>query len=68
MYLCVDESTMKKRLLANFLYKGEDGQGIEGEFPIEFCVKAIEVENEDLVKARQWLISNAPNNLKKVGN
>lgn len=58
MYLCVDENTMKKRLLANLLYKGD----IEGEFSIEFCIKAIEVENGDLVKAREWLISNAPNN------
>lgn len=49
---------MKKRLLANLLYKGD----IEGEFSIEFCIKAIEVENGDLVKAREWLISNAPNN------
>ncbi|CAG8694114.1 14411_t:CDS:2, partial [Funneliformis mosseae] len=28
MYFCVDEITMKKRLLANFLYKGEDGQDL----------------------------------------
>ncbi|GBC00840.1 hypothetical protein RclHR1_03990017 [Rhizophagus clarus] len=61
MYFCVDENTMKKRLLANLLYKGD----IEGEFSIEFCVKAIEVENGDLIKAREWLISNAPNNFLK---
>ncbi|CAG8662722.1 11922_t:CDS:2 [Acaulospora morrowiae] len=60
MYLCVDETTTRKRLLANILYKSEDIEGIE-EYPDEFCVKAIEVEDEDIVRARNWLRENAPN-------
>ncbi|CAG8681461.1 7673_t:CDS:2, partial [Racocetra persica] len=62
MYLCVDEATTEKRTLANILYKGEDGEGFEGEYADEFCVYVLEVENGDLSAARKWLIDNAPKN------
>jgi len=66
IYLCVDELTTRRRFLADILYKGKDltngdsGGEYYEKYPIEFCVKAVEIENEDLVEARKWLQANAP--------
>ncbi|CAH1758123.1 23751_t:CDS:2 [Entrophospora sp. SA101] len=66
IYLCVDELTTRRRFLADILYKGKDLANGDGggecyeKYPIEFCVKAVEIENEDLVEARKWLQANAP--------
>ena len=51
----MDENVSRKRSLADFLYKGKDGQGFEGEYDIEFCVEAVEMSRENLVEARAYL-------------
>ncbi|CAG8454258.1 9756_t:CDS:2 [Ambispora gerdemannii] len=60
LYLCVDQIVTRKRMLANILYNGQDGEGIPGEYGIEFCIEAIELSNENLAEARKYLRANAP--------
>ncbi|KAI7897989.1 ubiquitin fusion degradation protein UFD1-domain-containing protein [Cokeromyces recurvatus] len=55
LYLCVDESTSRKRFLAEIVYNE-----LEGKYDLGWCVKAIESEQEDLDKAKLWLDKNAP--------
>lgn len=50
---CVDEATQIRRNLAEML-------AAEGEYEMEWCVKALEEEKADLTAARQWLKDRAP--------
>lgn len=53
MHFCVDESSQKRRKLAEMLAG-------EGAYELEWCVGAFEAENGNLDAARQWLINWAP--------
>lgn len=56
LYFCVDESTTRKKFLAELLESES-----EGKYELGWCVKAIEsVEQEDLDSAKGWLDRNAP--------
>ena len=50
---CVDEANQKRRLIAEMLKS-------EGEYELEWCVKALEETHVDLGKAREWLADRAP--------
>jgi hypothetical protein len=56
MVFCVDEASQSRRNLAGMLMG-------EGEYELEWCVKALEEEKGDLDRAREWLKNRAP----KVG-
>ncbi|KAI8067783.1 ubiquitin fusion degradation protein UFD1-domain-containing protein [Gongronella butleri] len=51
--LCVDEKTTRVRFLANTLQTGS-------QYGVDWCIKALEAENEDLERAQTWLKNNAP--------
>jgi hypothetical protein len=53
MYFCVDESSQKRRGLAEML-AGEKA------YDLEWCVAALEAEGGNLEKARTWLQNWAP--------
>ncbi|KAI9323475.1 ubiquitin fusion degradation protein UFD1-domain-containing protein [Dichotomocladium elegans] len=55
LYLCVDESTTRRRLLAEMLEEGTTRK-----YSIAWCSKALDSENEDLERAQHWLDANAP--------
>ncbi|KAI8086498.1 ubiquitin fusion degradation protein UFD1-domain-containing protein [Halteromyces radiatus] len=55
LYLCVDAKTTRIRFLAETLRTSTDDM-----FGLDWCIKAIETEQEDLDKAKQWLNQNAP--------
>ncbi|KAI9363587.1 hypothetical protein BD770DRAFT_195032 [Pilaira anomala] len=55
LYLCVDETTTRKKFLAELLESES-----EGKYELGWCIKAIETENEDLDRAKSWLNQNAP--------
>jgi hypothetical protein len=50
---CVDEASQKRRILGVMV-------AAEGEYELEWCVKALEEEHNDLGKARDWLKDRAP--------
>ena len=50
---CVDESSQSRRNMAEMI-------AAEGEYEMEWCVKALEVEKADLDRARVWLKERAP--------
>lgn len=50
---CVDEARQKRRVIGEMLAG-------EGEYELEWCVKALEEEHTDLGKARDWLKDRAP--------
>lgn len=52
MHFCVDETTMKRRKMAEML-------AAEGVWELEWCIAAFEAEG-DLTKARAWLADWAP--------
>lgn len=54
LYFCVDETTTRKKFLAEILASESAGK-----YDLGWCVKAIEIE-EDLDRAKTWLDSNAP--------
>ncbi|KAG0207996.1 hypothetical protein BGX28_000940 [Mortierella sp. GBA30] len=54
-WLCVDEGTTRKKVMAELLF--EDMKGV---YAIEWCIKALEVEKTDLEAAVQWLNLQAP--------
>ncbi|KAK1767923.1 hypothetical protein QBC33DRAFT_62155 [Phialemonium atrogriseum] len=53
MHCCVDETTQKRRGLAEML-------AAEGVWEVEWCVAALEAEGGDLAEARAWLADWAP--------
>lgn len=55
LYFCVDETTTRKKFLAELLASESNGK-----YDLGWCVKAIENEQEDLDRAKSWLDSNAP--------
>jgi hypothetical protein len=50
---CVDEASQTRRVLGAMIAG-------EGEYELEWCVKALEEEHTDLGKARDWLKDRAP--------
>lgn len=61
LYLCVDETTTRKKFLAELLESES-----EGKYELGWCIKAIETENEDLDRAKSWLNQNAPTTTRKT--
>jgi hypothetical protein len=59
LYLCVDETTTRKKFLAQMLE-----ENTQGKYDLEWCVKALEQENEDLNQSQTWLGRNAPSKRK----
>lgn len=59
MHFCTDESSQKKRNLAEMLAAEGNGSGKDG-YGLEWCVAAMEAEGGDLQKAREWLKGWAP--------
>lgn len=57
LYFCVDETITRKKFLAELLASESNGK-----YDLGWCVKAIEIEQEDLDRAKIWLNSNAPYN------
>ncbi|KAG0361550.1 hypothetical protein BG005_007969 [Podila minutissima] len=55
VWLCVDEATTRKKVLAQVLF-----EDLQGQYAIEWCVKALESERTDLEAAVQWLNQQAP--------
>ncbi|KAI8391224.1 ubiquitin fusion degradation protein UFD1-domain-containing protein [Radiomyces spectabilis] len=55
LYFCVDEATSRKHFLADILVDNNANR-----FGIDWCIKALETENEDLDLAQRWLEANAP--------
>ncbi|KAI9240252.1 MAG: ubiquitin fusion degradation protein UFD1-domain-containing protein [Podila humilis] len=55
VWLCVDEATTRKKVLAQVLF-----EDLQGQYAIEWCVKALESEMTDLDAAVQWLNQQAP--------
>ncbi|KAK6083022.1 ubiquitin fusion degradation protein [Seiridium cupressi] len=53
MYFCVDETTQRRRKLAELL-------AAEKAWDLEWCVAACEAEGPNLDKAREWLLNWAP--------
>jgi hypothetical protein len=53
VHFCVDESTQKRRKVAEML-------AAEGVYELEWCVAALEAEGGDLGRARGWLADWAP--------
>jgi len=60
LHFCVDESSQKKRALAGML--AAEGTKIPGQkdYRTPWCVGALEAEDGDLQKAREWLANFAP--------
>ncbi|KAG0279468.1 hypothetical protein BGZ96_001952 [Linnemannia gamsii] len=54
-WLCVDEGTTRKKVMAELLL-----EEVSGQYTIEWCVKALEAERTDLEAAAQWLQLQAP--------
>ena len=50
---CVDEASQTRRVVAGMMAD-------EGEYELEWCVKALEEEHNDLGKVKQWLKDRAP--------
>ncbi|GAB5586000.1 hypothetical protein Unana1_00900 [Umbelopsis nana] len=53
--LCVDETTARIRSLGEFLY-----DIVEGRYDLDWCIKAVQTEKEDMTKAKDWVENNAP--------
>ncbi|KAF9085898.1 hypothetical protein BGX29_001697 [Mortierella sp. GBA35] len=54
-WLCVDEGTTRKKVMAELLL-----EEVRGQYTIEWCVKALEAERTDFEAAAQWLQLQAP--------
>ncbi|KAG0364718.1 hypothetical protein BGX24_004483 [Mortierella sp. AD032] len=54
-WLCVDEGTTRRKVMAELLQ-----EEVRGQYTIEWCVKALEAERTDLEAAAQWLHLQAP--------
>lgn len=59
MHFCADESSQKRRNLAEMLAAEEDVSG-KGGYGVEWCVAAMEAEGGDIQKGREWLKGWAP--------
>ncbi|KAK5016843.1 hypothetical protein LTR39_001870 [Cryomyces antarcticus] len=55
LHFCVDESSQRRRELAEMLAAEEGGVGGKGGYSREWCVGALEAEGGDLDRARAWL-------------
>ena len=60
LHFCVDESSQKRRSLAEMLAAESGGPADRGSFAREWCIGALEAEAGDLDAARQWLKNWAP--------
>ncbi|KAF7722911.1 hypothetical protein EC973_002591 [Apophysomyces ossiformis] len=56
LYLCVDEKTTRQRTLAETMRTVYT----ENHFDLDWCIKALESEDNDLERAKYWLEANAP--------
>jgi hypothetical protein len=54
LHFCVDESSQKRRAMAEML-SAEPGLTGQGGYALEWCIAALEAEGGDLGKAREWL-------------
>lgn len=59
LHFCTDEASQKRRLLAGMI-AAEQGEGGNGGYDLGWCVAALENEDGDLGKARNWLRNWAP--------
>ncbi|KAF9200063.1 hypothetical protein BGZ49_009727 [Haplosporangium sp. Z 27] len=55
IWLCVDEGTTRKKVLAELLK-----DDLKNQYAIEWCIKALDVEKSDLEAAAKWLNLHAP--------
>jgi len=60
LHFCVDESSQKKRVLAGMLAAESTNIPGQKEYRLPWCVGALEAEDGDLQKAREWLANFAP--------
>lgn len=60
LHLCVDAKVTRIRFLAETLMTTCDGS-----YGLDWCIKALENEQEDLDKSKSWLDRNAPQKLVK---
>nr|POE94235.1 ubiquitin fusion degradation protein 1 like [Quercus suber] len=61
LHFCVDESSQKRKTLAEMLAVQQDGvPGQTTSYGLEWCVGALEAEKGDLDAARTWLKNWAP--------
>ncbi|KAF8932539.1 ubiquitin fusion degradation protein UFD1-domain-containing protein [Dissophora ornata] len=54
-WLCVDEGTTKKKVMAELLF-----ESVKEHYAFGWCVKAMEAEKTDIEAANKWLNLNAP--------
>ncbi|KAG2188582.1 hypothetical protein INT44_001337 [Umbelopsis vinacea] len=55
LYLCVDDSTAHVRSLGEALYNM-----VKQRYDLNWCIKAVQTEKDDLSKAKDWVENNAP--------
>jgi len=55
LYLCVDDSTAHIRSLGEALYNM-----VKQRYDLNWCIKAVQTEKDDLHKAKDWVENNAP--------
>ena len=60
LHFCVDESSQKRRVLAEMLAADETVGFGKGGYSFEWCLGALEAEKGDLDAARKWLQDWAP--------
>ncbi|GAB7363027.1 hypothetical protein MBLNU230_g3320t1 [Neophaeotheca triangularis] len=60
LHFCVDESSQKRRMLAEMMAAEDGGPFGKGGYELEWCVGALEAEGGDLDAARGWLKNWAP--------
>lgn len=60
LHFCVDESSQKRKKLAELLAAEDGGPTGQGGYSFEWCLGALEAEGGNLDDARQWLKNWAP--------
>ncbi|KAF9174427.1 hypothetical protein BGX21_005072 [Mortierella sp. AD011] len=55
VWLCVDEGTTRKKVMAELLH-----EDLRGQYAAEWCIKALDIEKADLEAAAKWLNLHAP--------
>lgn len=60
LHFCVDESSQKRRMLAEMMAAEDGGPAGKGGYGVEWCLGALEAEGGDLDAARGWLKNWAP--------
>jgi hypothetical protein len=69
MFFCVDEASQQRRVLGTMMASEADlseaingnahGKGDEKSYELEWCVAALEAEQGDVGRAREWLRDRA---------